>query len=90
MFWCVYVQILDSAWSDLQKANEVQEKVVAGGHAPCDIILLKHPTIVLRLVIMSYLRFRTHTFHFSTTNVFCDKAPDGGGWSSRDFLPPSL
>ncbi|KAM3584943.1 uncharacterized protein V6R79_003180 [Siganus canaliculatus] len=48
--------LLDSAWSDLQKAAEAQQEAgPPGGHAPSDILLLKHPTILLRLFIMSYL-----------------------------------
>ncbi|XP_034405107.1 solute carrier family 22 member 13 [Cyclopterus lumpus] len=42
-------------WSDLQKATEVQKECPPGGHAPSDIIHLKHPTVLLRLFIMSYL-----------------------------------
>lgn len=57
MFLCVYMQILDSAWLDLQKASEVQEKVLPGGRTACDIIHLKHPTVLLRLFVLSYLRF---------------------------------
>uniref|UniRef100_A0A672HUJ6 Si:dkey-190l8.2 n=1 Tax=Salarias fasciatus TaxID=181472 RepID=A0A672HUJ6_SALFA len=52
----VCVQLLDSAWSDLQKAAEAQKaETPAGGHAPCDIAHLRHPTVLLRLFIMSYL-----------------------------------
>ncbi|XP_051283078.1 solute carrier family 22 member 13 isoform X2 [Dicentrarchus labrax] len=47
--------LLDSAWSDLQKATEVQKELPPGGHAPSDIIHLRHPTVLLRLFIMSYL-----------------------------------
>ncbi|XP_069576419.1 solute carrier family 22 member 13 [Brachyistius frenatus] len=48
--------LLDSAFSDFQKVGEVQEEEpVAGSHAPSDIIHLRHPTILLRLFIMSYL-----------------------------------
>ncbi|KAM4560369.1 solute carrier family 22 member 6 isoform 2-T2 [Odontesthes bonariensis] len=47
-------QLLDSAWSDLQKATEAQVEA-PGGPAPSDIGHLKHPTILLRLFIMSYL-----------------------------------
>ncbi|XP_029941958.1 solute carrier family 22 member 6 [Salarias fasciatus] len=48
--------LLDSAWSDLQKAAEAQKaETPAGGHAPCDIAHLRHPTVLLRLFIMSYL-----------------------------------
>lgn len=50
------VQLLDSAWTDLQKASEAQKALGDGGHAPSDNVLLKHPTILLRLFIMSYLR----------------------------------
>ncbi|KAM7375571.1 hypothetical protein PAMA_014603 [Pampus argenteus] len=42
-------------WSDLQKATEVQREKPPGGHAPSDIIHLRHPTVLLRLSIMSYL-----------------------------------
>ncbi|XP_070786936.1 solute carrier family 22 member 13 [Enoplosus armatus] len=47
--------LLDSAWSDLQKATEAQNEQPPGGHAPSDIIHLRHPTVLLRLFIMSYL-----------------------------------
>ncbi|XP_073351574.1 solute carrier family 22 member 13 isoform X1 [Pagrus major] len=47
--------LLDSAWSDLQKATEAQEEPPPGGHAPSDIMHLRHPTVLLRLFIMSYL-----------------------------------
>ncbi|XP_040887919.1 solute carrier family 22 member 13 isoform X3 [Toxotes jaculatrix] len=47
--------LLDSAWSDLQKSTEAQREEAPGGHAPSDIIHLRHPTILLRLFIMSYL-----------------------------------
>ncbi|KAM7365827.1 hypothetical protein PAMP_016729 [Pampus punctatissimus] len=47
--------LLDLAWSDLQKATEVQREKPPGGHAPSDIIHLRHPTVLLRLSIMSYL-----------------------------------
>ncbi|XP_054882155.1 solute carrier family 22 member 13 isoform X2 [Poeciliopsis prolifica] len=48
--------LLDSAWSDLHKASEAQ---TAGGPAPSDITQLRHPTILLRLFIMSYLSAAT-------------------------------
>ncbi|XP_074482928.1 solute carrier family 22 member 6 isoform X1 [Sebastes fasciatus] len=47
--------LLESTWSDLQKATEAEKAEPSGGHAPSDIIHLKHPTILLRLFIMSYL-----------------------------------
>ncbi|XP_053170787.1 solute carrier family 22 member 6 [Scomber japonicus] len=47
--------LLDSAWSDLQKATEAQKEEPAAGHSPCDIIHLRHPSVLLRLSIMSYL-----------------------------------
>ncbi|XP_049921390.1 solute carrier family 22 member 6 isoform X1 [Epinephelus moara] len=47
--------LLDSTWSDLQKATEAQKEQPPGGHAPSDIIHLRHPTVLLRLFIMSYL-----------------------------------
>ncbi|XP_029282565.1 solute carrier family 22 member 13 isoform X1 [Cottoperca gobio] len=47
--------LLDSAWSDLQKAPEAQKEAAPGGHVPSDIIHLRHPTVLLRLFIMSYL-----------------------------------
>ncbi|XP_039998312.1 organic cation transporter-like protein isoform X2 [Xiphias gladius] len=47
--------LLDSAWSDLQKSPEAQKEEAPGGHAPSDITHLRHPTILLRLFIMSYL-----------------------------------
>ncbi|XP_041834722.1 solute carrier family 22 member 13 isoform X2 [Melanotaenia boesemani] len=46
--------LLDSAWSDLQKSTEAQMETL-GAHAPSSITHLKHPTILLRLFIMSYL-----------------------------------
>lgn len=58
-FLCAYMQLLDSALLDLQKASEVQEKVPEGGHSPCNTAHLKHPTILMRLLVMSYLRFRS-------------------------------
>ncbi|XP_039907661.1 solute carrier family 22 member 6 isoform X1 [Simochromis diagramma] len=46
--------LLDSAWSDLQKATEAQrEDPVTGDHASSDIIHLKHPTVLMRLFVMS-------------------------------------
>ncbi|XP_030608809.1 solute carrier family 22 member 6 [Archocentrus centrarchus] len=48
--------LLDSAWSDLQKATEAQrEEPLTGGHAPSDIIHLRHPTVLMRLFVMSCL-----------------------------------
>lgn len=47
--------LLDSAWSDLQKATEVQKVAPPTGHTPDDITPFRHPTILLRLFIMSYL-----------------------------------
>ncbi|XP_056226699.1 solute carrier family 22 member 6 isoform X2 [Seriola aureovittata] len=47
--------LLDSTWSDLQKSTDVQKEEPPGGHAPSDIIHLRHPTVLLRLFIMSYL-----------------------------------
>ncbi|XP_072235241.1 solute carrier family 22 member 13 [Leuresthes tenuis] len=47
-------QLLDSAWSDLQKATEAQIETPVDP-APSDIGHLRHPTILLRLFIMSYL-----------------------------------
>ena len=52
------MQLLDSACLDLQKASEAQEKVLLEGHTPSDIAHLKHPTVLLRLFVMSYLRSR--------------------------------
>lgn len=52
------MQVLDSAWSNLQKASEVQEKRLPGGLASCDLFHFKHPTVLLRLFIMAYIRFR--------------------------------
>ncbi|XP_070711778.1 solute carrier family 22 member 6 isoform X2 [Pempheris klunzingeri] len=49
------LDLLDSAWSDLQKATEAQKELRPGGHAPSDIIHLRHPTVLQRLFIMSYL-----------------------------------
>lgn len=64
---CVPVQLLDSAWSDLHKASEAQ---TARGHAPSDITQLRHPTILLRLFIMSYLRYCTHQLPTGTQEVW--------------------
>lgn len=47
--------LLDSAWSDLQKATKAQKTPPPGDHAPSDIVHLRHPTVLLRLFIMSYL-----------------------------------
>ncbi|XP_075904668.1 solute carrier family 22 member 13 isoform X4 [Nelusetta ayraudi] len=47
--------LLDSAWTDLQKAAEAQQVLQDRGHTPSDTVLLKHPTILLRLFTMSYL-----------------------------------
>ncbi|XP_071335729.1 solute carrier family 22 member 13 isoform X1 [Trachinotus anak] len=47
--------LLDSALSDLQKSTEAQKEEPPGGHAPSDMIHLRHPTVLLRLFIMSYL-----------------------------------
>ncbi|XP_012709393.2 solute carrier family 22 member 13 isoform X2 [Fundulus heteroclitus] len=52
--------LLDSAWSDLQSAAEAQAQTAGGGgHAPGDVAHLRHPTILLRLFIMSYLSAAT-------------------------------
>ncbi|XP_037552709.1 solute carrier family 22 member 13 [Nematolebias whitei] len=49
-------QLLDSAQSDLKKAAETRtETPDSGGHAHSNIIHLRHPTILLRLLIMSFL-----------------------------------
>ncbi|XP_059190298.1 si:dkey-190l8.2 isoform X2 [Centropristis striata] len=47
--------LLDSAWSDLQKVSTTQKEQPPGSHAPSDIVHLRHPTVLLRLFIMSYL-----------------------------------
>nr|XP_046237796.1 solute carrier family 22 member 6 isoform X2 [Scatophagus argus] len=47
--------LLDSTWSDLQKVTEAQKEPPRGGHAPSELIHLRHPTVLLRLFIMSYL-----------------------------------
>ncbi|KAM9835919.1 solute carrier family 22 member 13 [Aulostomus maculatus] len=47
--------LLDATWSDLQKASEAREQQSPGCPASCDIIHLRHPTVLLRLSIMSYL-----------------------------------
>ncbi|XP_069377640.1 solute carrier family 22 member 13 isoform X1 [Paralichthys olivaceus] len=48
--------LLHSSCSDLQqKPIEVQKEEPHTGPAPSDIIHLRHPTILLRLLIMSYL-----------------------------------
>uniref|UniRef100_UPI0037E91F98 solute carrier family 22 member 13 n=1 Tax=Semicossyphus pulcher TaxID=241346 RepID=UPI0037E91F98 len=57
-------QLLDSAWSDLQKASEAQKEHPPEGHTPSDIIHLRHPTILLRLFIMSYLSAVTALTYF--------------------------
>ncbi|XP_056883191.1 solute carrier family 22 member 13 isoform X2 [Takifugu flavidus] len=51
--------VLDSARSSLQKASEVQEKRLPGDLASCDYFHFKHPTVLLRLLIMSYLSAAT-------------------------------
>ncbi|XP_056287333.1 solute carrier family 22 member 13 isoform X2 [Pseudoliparis swirei] len=51
-------------WSDLQEATEAQEESPPGGHAPNDIIHLKHRTVLLRLVIMSYLSVASALTYF--------------------------
>ncbi|XP_034535198.1 solute carrier family 22 member 13 [Notolabrus celidotus] len=56
--------LLDSAWSDLQKATEAQKERPPEGHTPSDIIHLRHPTILLRLFIMSYLSAVTALTYF--------------------------
>ncbi|XP_029378064.1 solute carrier family 22 member 13 isoform X2 [Echeneis naucrates] len=45
--------LLDSAWSDLQKSTEATNP--PGGPAPRDLIQLRHPTVLLRLFIMSFV-----------------------------------
>lgn len=58
------MQLLDSAWSDLQKATEAQrEDPVTGGHASSDIIHLRHPTVLMRLFVMSCVRYLLYTLH---------------------------
>ncbi|XP_028255004.1 solute carrier family 22 member 6-like [Parambassis ranga] len=52
--------LLDSAWSDLQKATEAQREDLA----PSDIIHLRHPTVLLRLSIMSYLSVASALTYF--------------------------
>nr|XP_020516965.1 solute carrier family 22 member 13-like isoform X1 [Labrus bergylta] len=52
--------LLDSTWSDLQKASEDPPE----GHALSDIIYLRHPTVLLRLFIMSYLSAVTALTYF--------------------------
>ncbi|XP_040025877.1 solute carrier family 22 member 6 isoform X1 [Gasterosteus aculeatus] len=42
-------------WSDLQKDTEDQKDPPPGGHAPSDIIYLRHPTVLLRLFVMSFV-----------------------------------
>ncbi|XP_071780963.1 solute carrier family 22 member 13 [Centroberyx gerrardi] len=50
--------LLHTAWSDMQKAAKAgEEPSRPADHAPCDIIHLRHPTILLRLSVMSYLNF---------------------------------
>ncbi|XP_030009052.1 solute carrier family 22 member 6 [Sphaeramia orbicularis] len=56
--------LLDSAWSDLQKATEAQDDQTPGGHASCDIIHLRHPTVLLRLSIMGYLSVASALTYF--------------------------
>ncbi|MEQ2298971.1 hypothetical protein AMECASPLE_010648 [Ameca splendens] len=52
--------LLDSAWSELQNATEATTQTAgSGGHTPSDITHLRHPTILLRLFIMSYLSAAT-------------------------------
>ncbi|KAK2857160.1 hypothetical protein Q5P01_005895 [Channa striata] len=48
--------LLETAWSDLQKATDAQKDEAPGGRPPHHSIRhLRHPTILLRLFIMSYL-----------------------------------
>ncbi|XP_038158208.1 solute carrier family 22 member 13 isoform X2 [Cyprinodon tularosa] len=52
--------LLDAASSDLQRAAEAQvPTATAGGRGPSDLTHLRHPTILLRLFIMSYLSAAT-------------------------------
>ncbi|MEQ2266529.1 hypothetical protein XENORESO_009208 [Xenotaenia resolanae] len=52
--------LLDSAWSEPQNAAEAKTQTAgSGGHTPSDITHLRHPTILLRLFIMSYLSAAT-------------------------------
>lgn len=45
-------ELLDSAYTELQRAADAK---LDTDHAHCDIIHLRHPTILLRLFIMSYI-----------------------------------
>ncbi|CAJ1087456.1 solute carrier family 22 member 13 [Xyrichtys novacula] len=56
--------LLDSALSDLQKASEAQKEPPPSGPASSDISHLRHPTILLRLFIMSYLSAVTALTYF--------------------------
>ncbi|XP_041637387.1 solute carrier family 22 member 13 isoform X2 [Cheilinus undulatus] len=56
--------VLDSAWSDLQKASQVPKEPPSKGHASTDLMHLKHPTVLLRLFIMSYLSAVTALTYF--------------------------
>lgn len=44
--------LLDSAYSELRKAAEAK---IEENHGHCDIIHLRHPTILMRVFIMSYI-----------------------------------
>ncbi|KAM6893921.1 solute carrier family 22 member 13 [Xenentodon cancila] len=55
-------QLLDSPWSDLQKTAQVAP--VGEGPGPSGCSALKHPTILLKLFIMSYLSATTALTYF--------------------------
>ncbi|XP_061571980.1 si:dkey-190l8.2 isoform X2 [Cololabis saira] len=55
-------QLLDSAWSDLQKTARAVPASAGPAHLGCSA--LKHPTILLRLLVMSYLSAATALTYF--------------------------
>ncbi|MEQ2184724.1 hypothetical protein GOODEAATRI_011060 [Goodea atripinnis] len=66
---CIHICAFSLAWSELQNAAEAKTQTAgSGGHTPSDITQLRHPTILLRLFIMSYLRYST-CFIFRTGGV---------------------
>ncbi|KAM8904924.1 solute carrier family 22 member 13 isoform 2-T2 [Spinachia spinachia] len=50
--------------SDLQKDIEEQKAPPPGGHTPSDIIYLRHPTVLLRLFVMSFVSMASALTYF--------------------------
>ncbi|XP_037332363.2 si:dkey-190l8.2 isoform X2 [Pungitius pungitius] len=50
--------------SDQQKDIEDQKDPPPGGHAPSDIIYLRHPTVLLRLFVMSFISVASALTYF--------------------------